>query len=129
MLQLAHRTHLRLARRCPLPSLKRTSHASRIVRLAARQSNSCLVSSEAFEMMVRHDPELGLCFVLTKQRDPVDRKCAEVYSGKSLLQQLKDGSLALGGKPAGERHMKLKISHHIGISPAIEVIDLSSRQP
>src|ERR1700722_15493734 len=83
----------------------------------------------AFERIAAHDPETRVRAVLAEQRDTVDRKCRKIDLGESPLQHWKDDGLPVGGKPASKRHMELKIFHHIGVSPAVEVGELSRCQP
>ena len=66
--------------------------------------------------------------LLPEHGNPVDRQRRQFESSKAIRQQLHQGLAALVAKPAGQRHVKTKIVHHIGISPAIEMRALDRRQ-
>src|SRR5258708_30368089 len=73
-------------------------------------------------------PEARSWMVLPKNGDAVDRKRRKIKRDKATAQQRHELVAPLGGGLAGERHVKTEVVHHIGISPAIEVIELGRGQ-
>ena len=73
-------------------------------------------------------PESRRCILLTKHRDPVDRQRLEIERGKTLMQQRDELLAPLGRGSSGEGHVETEVVHHIGVAPAIEMVDLGRRQ-
>jgi len=77
---------------------------------------------------MRQDPESRSRTVLTKQRDPVDRHRPKIQGCEAMLQQGDKLVAPLRREFPGERHVETEVVHHIGVAPAIEMINLRGRE-
>src|ERR1043165_4514638 len=85
--------------------------------------------SDAFTNAVeRRDAQHAECRgrrILPGRRQPIDRNWPVAHALKRALKRRDRGLAPLGFDPAGQGHVKPEIGKQIGITPAVEVLDLA----
>src|SRR5688572_14300475 len=77
----------------------------------------------------RDDLERLVGCKLTKQRDGIDGDVVDRKRGESLPQAGKNLVATRIGEPSRQRHVESEILEHVRISEAVDMADLSRRQP